>query len=90
MPAPASVVCVLIFRKAARRLAALCLNIPELAAAISTRIILGAVYFLVLTPTALFFRLLHGGAFNTKPGPAATYFEEKKHLFAPADFEEPW
>ncbi len=81
----------LISRKAASRLAALWLGFSEVLGAINTKLLLGAVYFLLLTPLAFFFRLFHAGGFNAKADPAArSYFEEKKHLFAAADLEEPW
>lgn len=77
--------------KAAARLAALWLGFSEVLGAINTRLVLGAVYFLLLTPLALVFRMLHGSGVNAKADPAAaTYFEVKKHLFVRADLEEPW
>ncbi len=77
--------------KAASRLAALWLGFSEILGAVNTKVLLGAVYFLLLTPLALVFRLLHRGGFNAKSDPAAvSYFEEKKHVFAAADLEEPW
>lgn len=81
----------LISRKAASRLAALWLGFSEILGAVNTKVLLGAVYFLLLTPLAFFFRLFHRGGFNAKADPAAaSYFEEKKHVFAAADLEEPW
>ncbi len=81
----------LISRKAASRLAGAWLGFSEILGAVNTKVLLGAVYFLLLTPLALVFRLLHSGGFNAKADPdAASYFEEKEHLFSAADLEEPW
>ena len=81
----------LVSRKAASHLAALWLAFSEVLGAINTKFLLGAVYFLLLTPLAFVFRLFQSGGFNAKADPAAsTYFEGKKHLFVPADLEEPW
>ncbi|MBI4351932.1 MAG: hypothetical protein HY550_10870 [Elusimicrobia bacterium] len=81
----------LVSPKAAERLAGLWLGFSGVLGAVNTRLALGAVYFLLLTPVAFLFRLLHGGALNAKADPAAsTYFEERKHLYVPADLEEPW
>ncbi len=79
----------LVSPKAAARLAALWLRFAEVLGLINTRLLLGAVYFLLLTPLALLFRLLHGGSAKADPA-ATTYFEERKHLFAAADLEKPW
>ena len=81
----------LFFRKAAARLAALWLAFSAALGAVNTKIVLGAVYFLLLTPLAFVFRLLHGGGAGSKADPAVpTYFIKKKHLFVPGDLENPW
>lgn len=81
----------LVSPKAAGRLAGLWLDLAGALGAINTALVLGAVYFLLLTPLALVFRLVKGGSFKAKADPAAaTYFEERKHLFVAADLKDPW
>jgi len=81
----------LVFKKTAARLAALWLGFSEALGRINTRLVLGAVYFLLLTPIAFLFRLFNKGGVNAKADPAAaTYFEKKEHVFVPADLEETW
>lgn len=80
----------LVSPKAAGRLAGLWLDLAGALGAINTALMLGAVYFLLLTPLALVFRLA-GGGFKAKADPdAETYFEEREHLYVAADLEDPW
>lgn len=77
--------------KASARLAALWLRFSEVLGAVNAKVVLGAVYFLLLTPVAFLFRLFNGPGVKAKADPAAaTYFKERKHLFVPADLQDPW
>jgi hypothetical protein len=81
----------LAFKKTAARLAALWLGFSEVLGALNTKLVLGAVYFLLLTPLAFIFRLFNKNGVNSRADRGAgTYFEKNKYLFAPADLEEPW
>ena len=87
----ALLVVALAFEKAAARLAALWLGFSEVLGGVNTRIVLGAVYFLLLTPLAFVFRLFNGQGLRAKADPALeTYFTGRKRLFAAADLEKPW
>lgn len=60
---------------------------------VNTRIILGLVFYLVLTPLALFKKLVTGGEdpLRLKKNPAGdSYYKIKNHLYTPADLEKPW
>jgi len=81
----------LLFEKAAARLASAWLGFSAVLGEINTKIVLGAVYLLLLTPLALIFRLFNGNALLAKADPAAkTYFTGGRRLFAPADLEKTW
>lgn len=53
---------------------------------ICSPLILGAVYFLFLTPVALLYRLFTTGRGKNN----ATSFTERNKLFTAKDFENPW
>lgn len=78
-------------KAAAARLAAAWMGFAEALGRVNSKVILGAVYFLVLTPLALLLRLFGGNKVNTCPDAGAeTYFEADNHAFTAADFEKPW
>jgi hypothetical protein len=80
----------LFFRRTAASLAAAWLAFSEVIGGFNNRVVLGAVYFLILTPLAFGYRLF-GGASSAAADPAAgSYFVEKKHLFVPEDLQKPW
>jgi len=78
-------------RRASSRIAAAWRGFSGILGGISTRLILGAVYFLFLTPVALLSRLFNGNPLRARAEASApTYFKQKKHLFSAADLEKPW
>lgn len=52
---------------------------------IFTPMILGSIYYIVLTPIALLYRLT-----NRERKPDATSFIERNKTYTPKDFENPW
>lgn len=89
--AAAFLVLALAFRGAAAVVAGWWLKFSEVLGRFNTALLLGLVYFLVLTPMALLFRLFTGRARYLKFDPAATsYFRERNRAFTPADLEKPW
>ena len=78
-------------KRAAARLAAAWMGFAEILGRINSKVLLGAVYFLVLTPLALLLRLFYGNTVNTRAdADAGTYFEVQKRLFTASDLEKPW
>ena len=58
---------------------------------VNTRIILFAIFYLVLTPIALLYRLIHGDHLNIYDDPSKkTFWHERNHEFKPEDFEKQW
>jgi hypothetical protein len=58
---------------------------------INTRIILTLIYYLLLTPIAYIYRLLHGDFLNIKRNTSLkSYFVERNHAYEPKDFENVW
>ena len=81
----------LVSKIAAARIAAAWMGFAEVLGRLNSKVILGAVYFLILTPLALLLRLFGGNKVNTRADASAeTYFEVEKRLFTPADLEKPW
>lgn len=81
----------LVSATAAAKIAAAWMGFAEVLGRINSKVILGAVYFLVLTPLALLLRLFGGNRVNTRADAGAeTYFEVEKRLFTAADLEKPW
>lgn len=81
----------LFFKKAAAGLSAAWLNFSLVIGHFNTRLLLGLVYYLFLTPLAFVFRIFNRDPLGTVWGPGAkTYFHENEHQFLPADFEKTW
>jgi hypothetical protein len=80
----------LVFRETAARLAGGWLAFSEVVGGLGSRLVLGGVYFLVLTPLAFAYRVFGGVSAGAADPSAKSYFEEKKHLFVPADLKKPW
>lgn len=53
---------------------------------INTKVILAAMFFLVITPVALLFRLLGRDALKLRPAKAASYWLKQHRSFAPDTF----
>lgn len=81
----------LFFKAAASKLSGLWLKFAELLGAFNTRLILGLVYFVVLTPIAVAFRMLTRKHANSpRPSSDKSYFTVREHTFAAADLEKMW
>ncbi|MCM2266946.1 MAG: hypothetical protein NDI60_04130 [Elusimicrobiales bacterium] len=48
------------------------------------------VYYGVLTPAAVLYRLFHGDFLGLRRRPGGTCFRPRAHKFVPADLEKPW
>jgi hypothetical protein len=57
---------------------------------INSRILLGAVFFLLLTPIALVYRIFAKNPLKLKKGSDASLFDERNHKFTAEDLENPW
>lgn len=81
----------LFFKSAAAGVSSLWLRFAELLGAFNTRLILGLVYFLVLTPIAVAFRLFTRKHANSpRQASDKSYFTVREHTFSPADLEKMW
>ena len=59
--------------------------------AINSRIILGLIFFLILTPIALLSRLFSKDKMQLKKkADKASYFKMRNHVYSSEDFENPW
>ena len=65
------------------------LNLSEMLGNISSRIILSIVFFLVLVPIALLYRLFNKDALMIKNIKEST-FNKRDHKYTKEDFEHPW
>ncbi|OGS10895.1 MAG: hypothetical protein A2234_04060 [Elusimicrobia bacterium RIFOXYA2_FULL_58_8] len=81
----------LFFKCTAAAVSAGWLKFAEVLGTFNTRVILGLVYFVVLTPIALVFRALIKRHVNS-PRTAfdGTYFTVRDHSFGAPDFEKMW
>lgn len=58
---------------------------------INTKIILSFVFFILLTPIALVYRVIHGDFMNLKKtSEKQTYFTTREHTYVPHDLAHPW
>ena len=81
----------LFFKGASARVAALWLRFAEVLGAFNTRVILGLVYFLVLTPIALVYRLFAKKHVNSpRTAFGGSYFIVRDHVCAAQDLEKMW
>jgi len=81
----------LFFKGAASKISALWLKFAELLGAFNTRLLLGLVYFLVLTPIAVLFRLLTRKHANSpRSASDKSYFTVREHTYAAEDLEKMW
>lgn len=81
----------LFFKAAASKLSGLWLKFAELLGAFNTRLILGLVYFVVLTPIAVAFRMATRKHANSpRQASDKSYFTVREHTFAAADLEKMW
>lgn len=67
------------------------LGLSERLGALNSKVVLALVYFLLLTPLALLFRLCTENPLKLKREPEAeTLFRERNHSYGRADFEKMW
>lgn len=57
---------------------------------VNSRILLGVIFFFVLTPLALLRRLGSKDPLQLRKKPSGTYFAERNHAYSPKDLENPW
>lgn len=67
------------------------LKLGELLGAVSSKIILSLIYFLVLVPVAFLAKLSRrNNSFSVKKEGKTTYFHTRNHLFTAKDLENTW
>ena len=67
------------------------LKFAEVLGSVNTRIILSVVFFVLLTPIALVYRMIHGDFMCLKRREKeATYFSQREHAYSPRDLANPW
>lgn len=57
---------------------------------INSKVLLGAVFFLVLSPIGFLYRKFKGDPMKIKRANPQSNWVEKNHLYVPADFEHTW
>ena len=82
----------LFFRWPAAKLAGAWLGLSAVLGAINSRVLLTLVYYLVLTPIALLYRLTHRDPLGLKRADDSerSYWILRDHRFEPRDLERPW
>ncbi|HEY3278346.1 MAG TPA: hypothetical protein VGJ94_17155 [Syntrophorhabdaceae bacterium] len=66
------------------------LKFAGLLSAVNTRVILGLIFFLFLTPISLLYRMFHGDFLGLKKGDGKTYFSGRDHSYHAGDLTNPW
>lgn len=66
------------------------LRFAALLSAISNRIVLTLVFFLMLTPIAFLYRLFHKDPLHLKIGTADSFYTERNHTYSKKDMEKLW
>ncbi|MEM9545088.1 MAG: SxtJ family membrane protein [Bacteroidota bacterium] len=56
---------------------------------INAHVLLGLVFFVILFPISLLYRLSNRDSLNLKSG-KKSYFEERDHIYVAKDIENPW
>lgn len=81
----------LFFKSAAAGISSFWLKFAELLGAFNTRLLLGLVYFVVLTPIAVAFRkFTRKHANSPRQASDKSYFTVREHTFIAADLEKMW
>ena len=82
----------LFVKPVARRIAAAWLKFAEVIGAVNSKIILGLIFYLFLTPIALLARMTRGDflKLKRKDGADRTYWEKRDHAYAAGDLEKLW
>lgn len=66
------------------------MKIGEAMGAVSSRIILSAIYFLILFPVALIYRIGRKDTLQLKKTDAGSYFFARNHSYDAKDLKNPW
>ena len=74
----------------ARVLAFSWMKLGEFLGAINSRIILGIIYFLFLTPIALFARIIGRDKLSIRKAPKDSNFVTRNHTYTSADLKNTW
>src|SRR5512137_2182609 len=82
----------LFVKPAARSIARAWLAFAEVLGAVNSRILLGAIFYLFLTPIALLARLTRGDFLHLKKrtGPERSYWQARDHAYTPEDLTKLW
>ena len=78
----------LVFYRAAHLITWIWLKFSHILGAINSRIILSGIFFLVLTPMALIYRLM-GNKIYSKPK-GHSYFTDRDHKYSSKELEKSW
>jgi len=63
--------------------------ILKIVGAINAHVILGLVFFVILFPISMIYRILNKDSLNLKSG-KESYFSTREHRYTPKDIENPW
>ena len=81
----------LFFKNTASKVSAAWLRFSELLGGFNTRVMLSLIYFIILTPIAIIFRLFTKKHVNSSRAASdKSYFSIREHLFVASDFEKMW
>ncbi len=74
----------------ARLLTILWYKLSEMLGYISSRILFTVVYFIILFPLAMLYRLFNKNPLSLKNKPGKSLFIERNYVYNAEDFENPW
>ena len=79
-------------KPAALAIARAWLAFAEVLGAVNSRILLGAIFYLFLTPIALLARLTRGDVLRLRKGagPSRTYWQAREHAYTAEDIGKLW
>lgn len=82
----------LFLKRLSMRIAELWLRFAGIIGAFNSRVILTVIFFLVLTPLALVYRLFHGDFMNIRrhDDPGKSYWSRRDHRYNPKDLGNVW
>jgi len=82
----------LFVKPVARWIALAWLKLAEVLGAVNSRILLGVIFYLFLTPIALLSRLVRGDFLHLKKGTGAgrSYWQPRDHAYTPEDIAKLW
>lgn len=81
----------LFLKTAASRISSAWMSFAEVLGRINSRIILSAVFYLVLTPVAFLFRLFSGDYLvQARKSGDGSYYHPRGHVYTAGDLEKPW